>query len=61
MNTDTLSFFGYFLEYVVLFLDDNVDEEWEWFKSPILGYCLAFACIGVAYKSIAHKKSVYYV
>ena len=29
MNTDTLSFFGSFLEYVLLFLDDNVDEEWE--------------------------------
>ena len=61
MDTDTLSFFGSFLEYVLLFLDDNVDEEWEWFKSSTSGYCLAFACIGVAYKSVAHKKSVYYV
>ena len=26
INTDTCSF-GYFLEYILLFLDDNVDEE----------------------------------
>ena len=61
MNTDTLLLFSYFLEYVLLFLDDNVDEECEWFKSSTSGYYLAFACIGVAYKSVAYKKSVYYV
>ena len=29
MNTDTFVFFAYFLEYVLLSLDDNVDEECE--------------------------------
>ena len=29
MNTDMLVFVAYFLEYVLLFLDDNVDEEYE--------------------------------
>ena len=29
VNTDALVFFAYFLEYVLLFLDDNVDEECE--------------------------------
>ena len=45
MNTDTCSF-AYFLEYALLFLDDNVDEECEKFsnsKSSGSGYCLAFA------------------
>ena len=27
MNTDTAYSFAYFLEYVLLFLNDNVDEE----------------------------------
>ena len=29
INTDTLALFFIFLEYVLLFLDDNVDEESE--------------------------------
>ena len=29
MNTDTLVCLAYFLEYDLLFPDDNVDEEWE--------------------------------
>ena len=29
MNTVTLVFFAYFLEYVLLFLDGNVNEECE--------------------------------
>ena len=29
MNTDMPVFLAYFLEYVLLFLDDNVDEEYE--------------------------------
>ena len=29
MNTDTLVFFTYSLDYVMLFLDDNLDEECE--------------------------------
>ena len=31
MNMDTCSF-AYFLEYVLLLLDDTVDEEWIIFK-----------------------------
>ena len=37
---------AYFLEYVLLFLNDNVDEKCEHFsisKSSPLGFCLAFA------------------
>ena len=29
MNIDMLVFVAYFLEYVLLFLDDNVGEEYE--------------------------------
>ena len=29
MNTDMLVFVAYFLEYVLLFWDDNLDEEYE--------------------------------
>ena len=61
MNTDTLFLFSYFLEYVLLFLEDNVDEECEWFKSYTSRYSLTFACISVTYKSVAYKKSLYYV
>ena len=42
----TYFFFAYFLEYVLLFLDDNVDEESESFsksKSLASRCCLAFA------------------
>ena len=38
-------FFEYFLEYLLLFLDDNLDKEWELFsnsKSSASGCCLAF-------------------
>ena len=30
MNLDPLFRFPYFLDYVLLFLDDSVDEECEW-------------------------------
>ena len=51
----------------MLFLDDNVDEECEYVsssKSSASGGCLAFGWFfcqfqpGVAYKSVAYKKSV---
>ena len=29
MNTDKLVLFAYFLEYILLFLDDNVDKKCE--------------------------------
>ena len=29
MKKDTLVFFAYFLEYVLLFLDYNLDEEYQ--------------------------------
>ena len=38
--------YAYFLEYVLLLLDDNVDEECQYFsdiKSSASGCCLAFA------------------
>ena len=37
MNTDTLFLFSYFLEYVLLFLEDNVDEECECSKVTLQG------------------------
>ena len=55
-----------FLGYIVLFVDDSVDEECEEFsKSKILAwnFCLAFAWFfcqfqsGVAYKSVVYKKA----
>ena len=39
-------FFAHFLEYALLFLDHNVNEETEWFsnsKSSVSGRCLVFA------------------
>ena len=45
MNTDTCSF-AYFLEYVLLLFDDDVDEKCEKFsnnKNSASGCCLAFA------------------
>ena len=50
-----------FLEYLLLFLNDNVDEKGEWFsnsKNSASGCCLAFAWFlpGVAYKSVAYRK-----
>ena len=45
MNTDTCSF-AYFLKYVLLFFDNSVIEECEYFpnsKSSASGCCLAFA------------------
>ena len=55
--------FTHFLEYVLLFLDDNFVEECEKFsnrKYSTWGCCLAFAWCqfqpGVAYKSVAYKK-----
>ena len=55
-----------FLEYVLLLLDDNVDEE-IFFKFQkfslrvLLTFCLIFRQFqpGVAYKSVAYKKSMY--
>ena len=61
MNTDTLSLFfiswnmSYYL-WTVTWMK-NVNNS----KSSTSGYRLAFACIGVAYKSVAYKKSEYYV
>ena len=58
-------FFVHFLEYLLLLLDDNRDEESEKFsnkESSASGYCLAFAYFffqfqpGVAYKKVAYKK-----
>ena len=45
MNTDIHILLRIFLEYVLLFLDDNVNEKCEKFsnsKDSVLGYCLAF-------------------
>ena len=45
MNTDTCSF-AYFLEYVLLFLNDNVDEGFEKIsnsKRSVSGCCSVFA------------------
>ena len=41
-----LTFFRHFLEYVLLFLDHHIDEEWEYFsnsKNSASVCCLAFA------------------
>ena len=46
MNADTLVCLLIFVEYSLLFLDGNVDEECEKFsssKSSALGCCLGFA------------------
>ena len=53
MNTD-IHGFGYFLEYVLLFLDDNVDNTLR----VLLSICLIFCQFqpGVAYKGVAYKK-----
>ena len=60
-------FFVHYLEYFLLFLDGNVDGESELFlnsKSLASRCCLDFAWFfcqfqpGVAYKSVAYKKSV---
>ena len=62
MKTDVIVFV-HVSEYLLLFLDDNVDEESEEFvnsKSSASGCCLAFFCIfnlGVTYKSVAYKKA----
>ena len=57
--------FVHFLEYLVLFLDDNINEESEKFSNSISsapGCCLAFAWFflhfqpGVAYKIVAYRK-----
>ena len=63
-------FFVHFLEYFILFLDedDNTDLDSKKFsdsKSSASGCCFAFARFfcqyqpDVAYKSVAYKKSVY--
>ena len=65
MNTDTLDFFAYFLEYILWFMGDNVDEYCKWFsnsQSSASGCRLAFACFfcqfkpSVAYEGVAYKK-----
>ena len=46
MNTEMHVLIAYFLEYVLLFLDDNVGEEYEQIpnsKSSASGYCFTFA------------------
>ena len=58
--------FSRFLEYLPLFLDDNVDEKNTKFsnsKSSASGFFLAFAYFcqfqsGLAYKSVPCKKSM---
>ena len=60
MNTDALVLFFNFLECVLLFSDDNVDEECESKQKfnlrVLLRICLIFGQFqhGVAYKSVAH-------
>ena len=52
----------YFLEYLLLCLDDKVNEESEYFSIRRLRVMLSFRLIfwwfqlGVAYKSVAYKK-----
>ena len=41
MNTDMLFFFAYFLDYVLLVWDDNVDEEYKSFSN-----CKSSASVG---------------
>ena len=59
MKKDTCSF-AYFLEYILFILDDNVDEQ-KFSLRVLLSICLIFCQFlpGVAYKSVAYKKSVY--
>ena len=61
-------FLAHFLEYALLFLDDNEDKESEWFansKKSSLRVLRIFSLIfcqlqpDVAYKSVAQKKSVH--
>ena len=55
-------YLDYFLEYVLFFLDDNVDEECSNSKKfslrVLLSICLIFCQFqpGVAYKKVAYKK-----
>ena len=45
INTDILIILLIFLEYILLPLDENIDEECEWFsncKNLASGCCLAF-------------------
>ena len=60
--------FPYFLEYVLLFLDDNVDEECEKYSNrkkfslrALISIFLFFSQFqpGVTYKRVASEKSVY--
>ena len=62
-------FFAHILEYVLLFLDDNENEESKWFSSgtsSASGYCLAFCLLfcqfqhGVACKNNVYKKTCSY-
>ena len=60
--------FVHFLEFLLLFLDHNVDEESKLFsnsKSSVSGCCFAFAyffanfnLVLLNYKGVAYKKSV---
>ena len=58
-------FFAYFLEYALLFLDDNVDEDVKQLKFSLrvlLSICFFYCQFqpGVAYKSFAYKKKRVY-
>ena len=67
MNADTLFLFSYCLEYALLFLDDNMDEECEYKQKSNLRVLLSIWVIfcqfhsAVSYKSVTYKKHVYYV
>ena len=62
----TYLFFAYFLEYLILVLDDNMDAENEIFSKSkkfrlwtLLSFYLIFCQFrpGVAYKTVAYKKA----
>ena len=67
--TQTHLFFAHVSEYLLLFLDDNVDEESESFwnsRSSASGCCLAFAWVFTNFsltlrKKVLLKKNVYCV
>ena len=60
MNTDMHIYF-LILEYVLLFLDDNMNEEYEYYQKfnlRVLSICFIFCQfqLGIAYKPVAYKK-----
>ena len=67
MNTNTVVLLLFFLKYVLLFLEDNVDEECEQFlnskvQPQIVAWNLLNFCQyqpGIVFKRAAYRKSVY--